>query len=730
MALNDIIESTSTIINSALEMAKKNVIRAWESHEPGQDFAQTITDTFDEIESPFSSLSTNYLQASYIKKNLNYVEPKEIVLGKKISRKNSKNKRLLVEKEETFQYIPLIESLCQLLSNKKIAKVIVRKPNQCDEDIFYDICDGKVFKSDTFFTEHPDALQIIIYHDAVEVCNPLGSQTGRHKLDMFYYTLGNLNPKLRSRHCAVRLLAIVNAKLVRKYGYSAVLKPIIEDLKKIECGFPCIVNGTEKLVYGKVVSCAGDTEGQHEWGGYKVGVGFAFQKCRHCQCHFEAMQHSFYEEDFISRTKESYERQCREIEEAPTEQLKSDLETTYGITSRSLLCDLDSFDVTKQLPQDIMHTLLEGVVQYELRHILAHYISQGHFTLCELNTAIASQNYGYSEVADKPGPLRESVFSGNEAYKLKYKAAQARLFLRLLPFILCTLRPNDDHDIYSLITELIEICQIIFSPVISLPTINLLKLKIGAHLTHFKEQFPEVNIIPKQHYMIHIPTMIKELGPLIRHSCFAFESAHNYFKELAPKQNFKNLPKSLAERCQFKECGNFADCNEAPQSHPLFSSEKNFGSLTLANEEQKRNLRQKLNISGLLPCIQLQNAYKTTWLSCYGTRFKSGGIFICNVDEDLVRPIFGTICVIWMIRDFIYFEYTLMDTLCFNEEFQAYQVKSSEEVETKLCPYESLVDFNILHLHEDNEGGLYVPMKYDIADLMEQHLKGDNPLKY
>ena len=57
-------------------------------------------------------------------------------------------------------------------------------------------------------------------------------------------------------------------------------------------------------------------------------------------------------------------------------------------------------------------------------------------------------------------------------------------------------------------------------------------------------------------------------------------------------------------------------------------------------------------------------------------------------------------------------------------------MKSSEEVETKLCPYESLVDFNILHLHEDNEGGLYVPMKYDIADLMEQHLKGDNPLKY
>ena len=66
---------------------------------------------------------------------------------------------------------------------------------------------------------------------------------------------------------------------------------------------------------------------------------------------------------------------------------------------------------------------------------LGTYISQGHFTLCDLNTAIASQNCGCSEVADKPGPMRESVFSGNEAYKLKYKAAQARLFLQLLPFV-------------------------------------------------------------------------------------------------------------------------------------------------------------------------------------------------------------------------------------------------------------------------------------------------------
>ena len=60
------------------------------------------------------------------------------------------------------------------------------------------------------------------------------------------------------------------------------------------------------------------------------------------------MQQNFYEEDFVQKTKESHNRQFRGIQEAATEQLRSDLE---------------HFGITKQLPQDKMHTLREGVVQ-------------------------------------------------------------------------------------------------------------------------------------------------------------------------------------------------------------------------------------------------------------------------------------------------------------------------------------------------------------------------------
>ena len=277
---------------------------------------------------------------------------------------------------------------------------------------------------------------------------------------------------------------------------------------------------------------------------------------------------------------------------APNEETKNDLKVTYGINHQSSLCELNEFNITTQLPQDIIHTLLEGVVQYELRHLLLYYIDAGKFTLCQLNAAINSQTYSYSEVSKNPGPLKESVFRGNEKYKLKYNATQARLFLRLLSCIMSSLVDVDDGDAYYVVlTQLIAIVQIVFSPVISMQTANLLTLLIAEHLSAFQQMFPDINIIPKQYYLIHIPKMIKQLGPLIRHSCFGFESEHKYFKELARKQNLKNLPKSFAERCQLQECSNFCDVSENASSHPLFSSERDYGILSIADDSAKGYFR-------------------------------------------------------------------------------------------------------------------------------------------
>lgn len=255
---------------------------------------------------------------------------------------------------------------------------------------------------------------MLIYHDELEVCNPLGSNAGTHQVDMTYYTIGNISPRFRSKRCAVRLLAIANADLVKKYGIHSIMQPIVEDLQPLYNGYKMELNGVEKIIYGKVMMCSGDTLGQHYWGGFKEGVGAAFKKCRHCQCAFNQIGKLTSRKNCSARGPKKFTTcnamRLNRLHQRALERISKQ----YGINRRSPLWKIPTFDVIKQLPQDIMHTLLEGTVQYEVRLVLQHYIQSGVTTLSQINGAIASNEYGYSEVFDKPGPLKESVYFGDE----------------------------------------------------------------------------------------------------------------------------------------------------------------------------------------------------------------------------------------------------------------------------------------------------------------------------
>jgi len=50
-----------------------------------------------------------------------------------------------------------------------------------------DICDGEVFKENDVIKDDHTAIQIIAYYDLVEVVNPLGTRTNKHKLGKHLY---------------------------------------------------------------------------------------------------------------------------------------------------------------------------------------------------------------------------------------------------------------------------------------------------------------------------------------------------------------------------------------------------------------------------------------------------------------------------------------------------------------------------------------------------------------
>ena len=50
---------------------------------------------------------------------------------------------------------------------------------------------------------------------------------------MFYFTIGNLSPMYRSQLSNIHLVAIAKTGHIDTYGMDAVLKPFVDDLKKL-----------------------------------------------------------------------------------------------------------------------------------------------------------------------------------------------------------------------------------------------------------------------------------------------------------------------------------------------------------------------------------------------------------------------------------------------------------------------------------------------------------------
>lgn len=83
--------------------------------------------------------------------------------------------------------------------------------------------------------------------------------------------------------------------------------------------------------------------------------------------------------------------------------------------------ELQYFDLCSGvLVQDAMHDLLEGVLQYETKLLLCHYISNGNFTLQILNTAIEHLDLCSNMESDRPAIIQAKTLN-SEGNLLKQK---------------------------------------------------------------------------------------------------------------------------------------------------------------------------------------------------------------------------------------------------------------------------------------------------------------------
>lgn len=113
--------------------------------------------------------------------------------------------------------------------------------------------------------------------------------------------------------------------------------------------------------------------------------------------------------DFTPRTPETYNYHCSLLNGSLTKETS----TIYGITHNSPLNELSNFHVVDQLPQDVMHILLEGVVPYELALMLASFIDQKYLVVELFNDRITCFAYSTQEAKNIPSPIKPRLFTSH-----------------------------------------------------------------------------------------------------------------------------------------------------------------------------------------------------------------------------------------------------------------------------------------------------------------------------
>lgn len=123
--------------------------------------------------------------------------------------------------------------------------------------------------------------------------------------------------------------------------------------------------------------------------------------------------------------------------------------------------------------------------------------------------------------------------------------------------------------------------------------------------------------------------------------------------------------------------------------------------------------------------------FTAKWIRLYGTKYISYDLCILAVDATFVdkMPVFGKLECIWLADEEILFEYTPFRTVEFDVNLMAYEVEEPESNVTEFCHFNLILDYNVYFIQRP-VSGLYIPLKYDLRDIIKQHVIGENPLHF
>lgn len=332
-----------------------------------------------------------------------------------------------------------------------------------------------------------------------------------------------------------------------------------------------------------------------------------------------------------------------------------------------------------------MHDLLEGVVQYEIK-LLFGYLTQHFMSEQDLLSRIYGFGYGFLERKNRPTKIiLESVGNG-----IGLNSIQTLCLVKNIPLLFGDIIPAGNKN-WNLLLLLLQIMNIVFSPSLTLGITIYLKHLIVDHHKLFKHLYPHRNLIPKHHFMIHYPSSIRKIGPLLYTWCMRFEAKHKLFKDCF--KNFKNITKSLAKKHQMAiayhwETFTLKQNEYGPIKSFLFRDEN------VVNNE-------------MLETILSKDVFSTSWVKVDGVEYKAGLVICSAMEEDM--PVFCQISDVLLVEDQICFWTNKLFTENFDDHHHAFRVlRSVERCLLKMSELKFHKPFDIQSSYNVSDESMYI----------------------
>ncbi|XP_070406635.1 uncharacterized protein [Nothobranchius furzeri] len=588
-------------------------------------------------------LGTRYKRNQFLKEQLSFTEPVEFILDS--------------SKKKTFQYVPVLRLLSQLLNTKNIQETILQNQKQSNaSNVYRSLHDGSVFKENEFFSGEELRLPLILYTDDFEVCNPLGTSRKKHKVTAVYWVFADIPATLRSTLNSIHLAILCKADDVKQYGYPKVLEPLLKDLKTFE-NEGIFVSSLGKVVKGTVFAVVADNLGAHCIGGFVE----SFSSSHYCRfCIGDRSQIQEYEVRtgmFPLRTKDSYMDHVEAALSGTTEGHHCGVKRLCPLTEQ-----LSHFHAVSGYPPDALHDLLEGVVPFELALCLEELMRKKYFSLQLLNDAICQFPYKWNDKTNSPHAI-PLTFSSRMS--VGGNAHENWCLLRLLPLIIGDKVPEDD-EAWQVLMTLKDVVELIMAPVHTDETLGYMDSKISEHRYRYLNAFPGKKLKPKHHFLEHYPWLVTAFGPLVALWTMRFEAKHRFFKRLVRQSgSFKNILMTMAQKHQSMIAYHIQDT-----VRPMVSVSR---TTEVAVEILKDNIKE--SFSKKFPRAEVVSV--TNKITIFGTIYNAGMLLAFGSTGGL--PDFGEIIQILIVDKNPVFVLKLLRG-CYHEHLRSFKVEPTGEI--------------------------------------------------